>query len=128
MAKEIISILWDSACVSRLDLCTAWDTLNMTLKFSLSCQQVPCSSVGRASDCTMLRSVVRVQTLARGILSFLFLFWFSHHIFLLADNRSLISSYTKTNIIYNRLDCMHFEIDVMHRTKIAYSYKRVSMG
>ena len=68
----------------------------MSLKFSLRCRQVPRSSVGRASDYTMLRSVDRVQTLARGILSFLFLFWFSHHIFLLADNRSLISSYTDT--------------------------------
>ena len=35
-------------------------------------------------------------------------FCFSHHIFLLADDTSLISSYTDTHIIYNRLDCMHF--------------------
>ena len=46
----------------------------MNLKFDLNYWQVPRSSVGRASDRTMLRSVVRVQTLARGILSFLFLF------------------------------------------------------
>ena len=46
----------------------------MNLKFDLGYWQVPRSSVGRASDRTMLRSVVRVQTLARGILSFLFLF------------------------------------------------------
>ena len=59
----------DSACVSRLDLCSAWDTLNMTLKFSLSCRQVPRSSVGRASDCTMLRSVVMVQTQKQKLLT-----------------------------------------------------------
>ena len=68
--------------------------------------QVPRSSVGRASDRTMLRSVVRVQSLARGNLSFLFLFSFSHHIFLLADNTSLISLYTDTYIIYLQIDCL----------------------
>ena len=43
----------------------------MTLKFNHTYRQVPRSSVGRASDRTMLRSVVRVQSLARGNLSFL---------------------------------------------------------
>ena len=67
----------------------------MTLKFPLKCRQVPRSSVGRASDRTMLRSVVRVQSLTRGILSFFFLIFvsfvscFSHHIFLHANNQPL---------------------------------------
>ena len=65
----------------------------MTLKFSQPYRQVPRNSVGRASDRTMLRSVVRVQSLARGNLSFLFLFFshFPQHIFLLAYNMSLMS-------------------------------------
>ena len=68
----------------------------MTLKFPLKCRQVPRSSVGRASDRTMLRSVVRVQSLTRGILSFFFFLifvsfvsCFSHHIFLPANNQPL---------------------------------------
>ena len=48
----------------------------MTLKFRLRCRQVRRSSVGRVSDCTMLRSVVRVQAVARGIFSFGFLITF----------------------------------------------------
>ena len=47
----------------------------MSLKLSLRCRQVR-SSVGRASDRTMLQSVVRDQILARGILSFCVFFGF----------------------------------------------------
>ena len=86
----------------------------MTLKFNLTYRQVPRSSVGRASDRTMLRSVVRVQSLARGNLSFLssffflsffyFFFHFSHHIFLLPDNTSVTSIFVDTHIIYHQID------------------------
>ena len=76
----------------------------MTLKFSLPYRQVPRSSVGRASDRTMLRSVVRVQSLARGTCHFCLFFHFSHHIFLLAGNMSfmslLVDTYNKYNWIY----------------------------
>ena len=73
---------------------------NMTLKFNPSYWQVPRSSVGRASDRTMLRSVVRVQSLARGNLSFclFFLQHFFHHIFLLTNNKPLMSFFSDTHI------------------------------
>ena len=73
----------------------------MTLKFNPSYWQVPRSSVGRASDRTMLRSVVRVQSLARGNLSFFSFFFlqhFFHHIFLLTDNKPLMSFFFDTHI------------------------------
>ena len=84
----------------------------MTLKFNLTYWQVPRSSVGRASDRTMLRSVVRVQSLTRGNLSFLssfffpffFFFHFSHHIFLLPDNTSVTSIFVDKHIIYHQID------------------------
>ena len=81
----------------------------MTLKFPLKCRQVPRSSVGRASDRTMLRSVVRVQSLTRGILSFFF-FLFLFRLFLvfliiffslLITN--LFKSYILIRISLNRL-------------------------
>ena len=62
------------ASVAKFDPGSKKNIENMSLQFYLRCWQVPRSSVGRASD-----PVVRVQTLARGILSFLFLFCFSHH-------------------------------------------------
>ena len=47
---------------------------------------------------TILRSVVRVQSLARGNLSFfLLLLLFSCHIFFLTDNKYLISFYVDTH-------------------------------
>ena len=56
--------------------------------------------MGRVSDRTMLRSVVRVQSLARGSLSFclFFLKHFFHHIFLLTDNKPLMSFFFDTHI------------------------------
>ena len=75
----------------------------MTLKFSLPYRQVPRSSVGRASDRTMLRSVVRVQSLARGTCHFCLFFHFSHHIFLLAGNMSFMSLLFDTYNKYNRI-------------------------
>ena len=78
----------------------------MTLKFNLTYRQVPRSSVGRASDRTMLRSVVRVQSLARGtchFCTFLF-FYFSNHIFLLPDITSLTSFFFDTHIIYHQIN------------------------
>ena len=72
----------------------------MTLKFSQPYRQVPRNSVGRASDRTMLRSVVRVQSLARGTCHFCF-FFFSHHIFLLAGNMSFMSLLVDTYNKYN---------------------------
>ena len=50
--------------------------------------------MGRASDRTMLRSVVRVQSLTRGNLSFLLFFFFLLSfiiVFLAANNNSLMS-------------------------------------
>ena len=75
----------------------------MTLKFSLPYRQVPRSSAGRASDRTMLRSVVRVQTQARGTCHFCLFFHFSHHIFLLAGNMSFMSLLVDTYNKYNRI-------------------------
>ena len=83
----------------------------MTLKFNPSYWQVPRSSVGRASDRTMLRSVVRVQYLARGNLSFCLFFFlqhFFHHIFLLTDNKPLMSFFFDTHIIYHQIDYTSF--------------------
>ena len=57
--------------------------------------------VGRASDRIMLRSVGRAQYLAWGNLSFFF--FFSHHIFLLIDNKSLMSLYVEIHIKYYRI-------------------------
>ena len=81
----------------------------MTLKFNLTYRQVPRGSVGRASDRTMLRSVVRVQSLARGNLSFLsfFLsFFFSFFTSYLSPSRykSLMSLFVDTHIIYHQID------------------------
>ena len=81
----------------------------MALKFPLKCRQVPRSSVGRASDCTMLRSVVRVQSLTRGILSFFsFLFLFRLFLVFLIIFFSLLitnlfKSYILIRISLNRL-------------------------
>ena len=58
--------------------------------------------VGRASDRIMLRTVGRAQYLAVGNLSFFFSF-FSHHIFLLIDNKSLMSLYVEIHIKYYRI-------------------------
>ena len=55
--------------------------------------------VGRAFDRIMLRSVGRVQYLAWGNLSF----FFSHYIFLLIDNKSLMSLYVEIHIKYYRI-------------------------
>ena len=58
--------------------------------------------VGRASDRIMLRSVGRVQCLVRRSLSFLN-FFFSHHIFLLIDKKSLMPLYVDIHIKYYRI-------------------------
>ena len=82
----------------------------MTLKFNLTYRQVPRSSVGRASDRTMLRSVVRVQSLARGTchfcLSFFYLFFFSFFTSYPSPsrNKSLMSVVVDTHIIYHQID------------------------
>ena len=95
----------------------------MTLKFNLTYRQVPRSSVGRASDRTMLRSVVRVQSLARGNLSFLYFpfFHFSHHIFLLPDNTSLTSFFFLIHISFIiksiTFFCSKCQIEVVHQNK-----------
>ena len=95
----------------------------MTLKFNLTYRQVPRSSVGRASDRTMLRSVVRVQSLARGNLSFLYFpfFNFSNHIFLLPDNTSLTSFFFLIHISFIiksiTFFCSKCQIEVVHQNK-----------
>ena len=82
----------------------------MTLKFNHTYRQVPRSSVGRASDCTMLRSVVRVQSLARGTchfcLSFFYLFFFTFFTSYPSPsrNKSLMSVVVDTHIIYHQID------------------------
>ena len=82
----------------------------MTLKFNYTYRQVPRSSVGRASDRTMLRSVVRVQSLARGTchfcLSFFYLFFFSFFTSYPSPsrNKSLMSVVVDTHIIYHQID------------------------
>ena len=79
----------------------------MTLKFNLTYRQVPRSSVGRASDRTMLRSVVRVQSLARGTchfcLSILFFSFFTSYPSP-SRNKSLMSLVVDTHIIYHQID------------------------
>ena len=77
--------------------------------FKIKCRQVPRSSVGRASDRTMLRSVVRVQSLTRGILSFFF-FYFCFVCFLFFSSyffsrliTNLFKSYILIRISSNRL-------------------------
>ena len=60
--------------------------------------------MGRASDRTMLRSVVRVQSLTRGNLSFLLFFFFLLSlivVFLAANNNSLMSLNGDTQISSN---------------------------
>ena len=86
------------ASVAKFDPGSKKNIENMSLQFYLRCWQVPRSSVGRASD-----PVVRVQTLARGILSFLFFFLFFSSFFILADNKSL---YVDTHIIPHRIDSL----------------------
>ena len=95
----------------------------MTLKFNLIYRQVPRSSVGRASDRTMLRSVVRVQSLARGtchFCTFLF-FYFSNHIFLLPDITSLTSFFflIRISFIIKSITffCSKCQIEVVHQNK-----------
>ena len=82
----------------------------MTLKFNLTYRQVPRSSVGRASDRTMLRSVVRVQSLARGTCHFVFFFLqhLFHRIFLLTNDKPLMSFFFDTHIIYHQIDYTSF--------------------
>ena len=75
----------------------------MTLKFRLRCRQVRRSSVGRVSDCTMLRSVVRGQGSSPGAGNFFI--WFCHHIFFLADKMFSMSSCADAHILYQRVDC-----------------------
>ena len=82
----------------------------MILKFNLTYRQVPRSSVGRASDRTMLRSVVRVQSLARETCHFCF-FFFSHfpqRIFRLAYNMSLMSIFVDIYIKCHQINLVLF--------------------
>ena len=58
--------------------------------------------VGRASDRIMLRSVGRHNTWRGETCHFFFIF-FSHHIFLLIDNKSLMSLYVEIHIKYYRI-------------------------
>ena len=78
----------------------------MTLKFNHTYRQVPRSSVGRASDRTMLRSVVRVQSLARGTCHFCLSFFFSFFTSYPSPsrNKSLMSVVVDTHIIYHQID------------------------
>ena len=57
---------------------------------------------------TILRSVVRVQSLARGNLSFFLklLLLFSCHTFFLTDNKSLMSVCVDTHIIFYKINFM----------------------
>ena len=82
----------------------------MTLKSSLTCRQVPRSSVGRVSDRTMLRSVVTVQSLARGTCHFCLSFFFIFFIFSFftsypspSRNKALMSVVVDTHIIYHQI-------------------------
>ena len=101
----------------------------MTLKFNLTYWQVPRSSVGRASDRTMLRSVVRVQSLARGtchfclLLFFLFFFFFS--IFLIIFFTFLITRLWRLFLLIHisfiiksiTFFCSKCQIEVVHQNK-----------
>ena len=103
----------------------------MTLKLNPSYWQVPRSSVGRASDRTMLRSVVRVQSLARGNLSFLssffFLsfFYFFIFIFLIIFFSFLITRLWRLFLLIHisfiiksiTLFCSKWQIEVVHQNK-----------
>ena len=103
----------------------------MTLKFNLTYWQVPRSSVGRASERTMLRSVVRVQSLARGNLSFLssffFLsfFYFFIFIFLIIFFSFLITRLWRLFLLIHisfiiksiTLFCSKCQIEVVHQNK-----------
>ena len=102
----------------------------MTLKFNITYRQVPCSSVGRASDRTMLRSVVRVQSLARGNLSFLYsffflFFFFFFFIFLIISFSFLITRLWRLFLLIHisfiiksiTFFCSKCQIEVVHQNK-----------
>ena len=74
-----------------LFFCSAKETWNMSLRLSLWYWQV----------CHLSTSNSGAENFV-----FLFLFWFFLSYFFLADNRSLMSWYTDTHIIYHRIDCM----------------------
>ena len=69
ITKKIIFVLWNSAYVSRLDIC------------SFTWRKVPRSSVGRAPDRIMLQSVLGLNLEAGKLAGFFALFlssYFTH--------------------------------------------------